>query len=91
MGDELVGRDGDNGPEHPQVHFKCLAYSVTESAGSIDIIVQKVQSKSEFSFGIRTASDTAHESSEFEPIDKILTFQAKQTEMIIPIRIFDND
>jgi len=53
--------------------------------------VVRVQKNSTFSFGIRTVEDTAIEGSEFEAIDKIIEFSAKQSELIIPIRIFDNE
>ena len=46
---------------------------------------------SEFSFGIRTVEDTAKESSEFQPIDKILQFNRTQNEQVVSIQIFDNN
>ena len=73
--ENILAGQGNQGPGHPQVRFKCLSYSVAESSGTVDIIVQKVSKGSEFSFGIRTVEDTAKESSEFEPIDKIINFK----------------
>lgn len=73
------------GPGHPQVRFKCLSYSVSEASGNVDIMIQKVVKGSEFSVGVRTVEDTAKETSEFQPLDKILNFNRTQNE--IPIAV----
>ena len=54
------------------IGFKCLHYSVTESAGYVEVTVVKKNPDHEFSFGIRTFEDTAKDKSEYEPINKIV-------------------
>lgn len=76
---------------HPQVRFKCLSYSVAESSGSVDIMLQKVVRGTEFTVGVRTVEDTAKATSEFEQVDKILTFRREQSEQVIQVQIFDNN
>lgn len=48
--------------ENEFVAFKCLHYSVTESAGSIDITITKKTMNSDYTFGVRTFEGTAKES-----------------------------
>jgi len=56
------------------IRFKCLHYSVAESSGIVEIMVQKKNPNEEFSFGIRTVEDTAKPGSEYEHKDKIIKF-----------------
>jgi len=41
------------------IGFKCLHYSVTESAGTVEITVVKKNDDQDVSFGIRTVDNTA--------------------------------
>jgi hypothetical protein len=62
------------------IGFKCLHYSVTESAGNVEVTVIKKQVGQEFTFGIRTVNDTAKEGSEFEALNKIVEMTKNDTE-----------
>ena len=61
------------------IGFKCLAYSVTESNGFVEITVVKKTSQQDFTFGIRTIEDTAKMGSEFEAFNKIIELDARTT------------
>jgi hypothetical protein len=43
-------------------------------------MLQKVVRGTEFTVGVRTVEDTAKAGSEFEQVDKILTFRREQSE-----------
>ena len=73
------------------IGFKCLAYSVTESNGFVEITVVKKTSQQDFTFGIRTIEDTAKMGSEFEAFNKIIELNGKNTEETVKITIFDNN
>ena len=62
------------------IAFKCLHYSVTESAGFVEVTVIKKNTNIEFSFGIRTFDDTAKEESEYGAINKIVDLTKDDTE-----------
>jgi hypothetical protein len=44
---------------NPNIGFKCMHYSVTESNGTVDIWVQKHQTQNDMIIGYRTVPDTA--------------------------------
>lgn len=73
------------------IGFKCLAYSVTESNGFVEITVVKKTSQQDFTFGIRTIEDTAKMGSEFEAFNKIIELNGKNTEETVKITIYDNN
>jgi len=62
------------------IGFKCLHYSVTESAGYVEVTVIKKEATMEFTFGIRTLNGTAKEGSEFESLNKIVEMSKNDTE-----------
>ena len=62
------------------IGFKCLHYSVTESAGFVEVTVKKKMDNQEFTFGIRTIADTAKEGSEYEPLNKIVEMSRSDKE-----------
>jgi hypothetical protein len=67
QGDDVAARTyNDN------IAFKCLHYSVTEASQHVEVTVVKKVAGQEFEFGIRTVEDTAKESAEFEPINKVV-------------------
>ena len=62
------------------IGFKCLHYSVTESAGTVDITVIKKKDDQDVSFGIRTVENTAKEGSEYEGLNTVVVTMGKETE-----------
>jgi hypothetical protein len=60
------------GELNEKIGFKCLHYSVTESAGTIKVIVQKKVDE-EMKFGARTKDDTATVGEDYNAIDKVFT------------------
>jgi len=47
------------------VGFKCLHYSVTESNGTVEVIIVKKKRAADYTFGIRTVEDTAKAPKDF--------------------------
>ena len=72
------------------IGFKCLHYSVTESAGYVEVTVVK-KTDQEFSFGIRTVEDTAKEGSEYDRLNKIVDMTKNDKEKTFQIKIIDNN
>lgn len=84
--------------ENEIVAFKCLHYSVTESAGTVSITVVK-KTCTDYTFGIRTKDGTAksvydekdvNANREFDSYDEIVTMKKRDMEKIVEITIFDN-
>lgn len=48
------------------VSFKCLHYSVTESAGSMSVTICKKNPNADFTFGVRTIEGTAKAGKDFD-------------------------
>lgn len=73
-----------------KLSFNCLHYSVTESSGYIEVIIQKHVDE-EINFGIRTVPGNALPKDDYDPIDEVMTM--KRTEQIrsVQIRIHDDD
>ena len=70
--------------------FKCLHYSVTESAGTCSVTIVKKTQNFDVVFGVRTIDGTAKAGSEFAPLDEVQTISKKETEKVIEIKIHDN-
>lgn len=62
---------------NPNVGFKCLYYSVSESLGVLKAIVVK-KTPDPISVGIRTIDDTALDGSDYRAIDKVATITASE-------------
>jgi len=60
------------GVKNDTIGFKCLHYSVTESAGTVEITVVKKNPDADVSFGIRTMPNTAKDGSEYEALNKVI-------------------
>lgn len=58
--------------------FKCLHYSVTESAGTCTVAIIKKNPNVDCVFGLRTIDGTAKAGSEFGHIDEVLTISKKE-------------
>ena len=73
------------------IGFKCLHYSVTESAGVAAVTVVKKVVNQSITFGIRTVKDTAIPGSDYKEIDLRVKMAAQETEKQIEIPIVDNN
>lgn len=51
--------------------FKCLHYSVTESAGTCSVTIVKKNPNFDCVFGVRTIDGTAKGETEFGPVDEV--------------------
>lgn len=72
------------------IGFKCLHYSVTESAGTAKVTVIKRIANQSITFGVRTVQDTALEGKDYKPINQRITMGASDNEKCIEIPIIDN-
>lgn len=55
--------------ENPLVAFKCLHYSVTESAGTVKLTIVKKEKGIQQRVGVRTIEGTAKNERDFDHID----------------------
>jgi solute carrier family 8 (sodium/calcium exchanger) len=78
------------GELNDKIGFKCLHYSVTESAGTIKVVVQKKVDE-EIKFGARTKDDTASVESDYKAMDKVFTLGKDDKEAIIEVEIVDDE
>ena len=62
------------------IGFKCLHYSVTESAGNAVITVVKKTVGQRITFGVRTMKDTAVPGDDYKDIDERITMDKNETE-----------
>ena len=62
------------------IGFKCLHYSVVESAGVVEVTVVRKNTDSDIAFGIRTVDNTAKDGAEYERLDKIVSSFGNETE-----------
>lgn len=87
----------ENAPIHPiheenqNIGFKCLHYSVTESAGTVKVTIVKKAENLEMKVGVRTIEDTAKNARDFDNIDQVLTMKQNENEATIEVRIHDDD
>jgi len=72
------------------VKFKCLHYSVTESNGTVDIIIEK-NVGNEFTFGYRTKNDSATSPKDYQHVDQTVTMRKQEKEYKISIPIVDDE
>lgn len=76
--------------ENELVAFKCLHYSVTESAGSMTVTITKKSPNADYTFGVRTKEGTAKAGKDFDSIDEVCTMKKRELEKVVEIRIHDN-
>ena len=62
------------------IGFKCLHYSVTESAGKAILTVVKKAVDQSITFGVRTIKDTAIPGDDYKDIDERITMAKCETE-----------
>lgn len=79
------------GVTNETIGFKCLHYSVVESAGHVEVTVVKKVEDQDISFGIRTVDNSAKEGAEYESLNKVVTSMGKDKEKTFQIKIFDNN
>lgn len=77
--------------ENKVIGFKCLHYSVTESAGTVKVTIIRKSSDIELTFGIRTREDTAKVGRDFDGIDNVITMKGKDVERVVEVKIHDDD
>lgn len=77
--------------ENPLVAFKCLHYSVTESAGTVKITIVKKEKGSQLRVGVRTIEGTAKNVRDFDHIDQVVTIKPSENETTVEVRIHDDD
>lgn len=76
---------------NPNVGFKCLHYSVTESAGTAKITIIKKLPNQEYRIGVRTREGTAKNQRDYDDIDQVITIKPNESEATIEVRIHDDD
>lgn len=76
--------------ENEVLSFKCLHYSVTESAGTMTVSIIKKNMNMDCTFGVKTLDGTAMAGKEYTPVDEVCTMKKKETEKTISIQIIDN-
>ena len=67
-----------------------MHYSVTESSGFIEVIIQKHVDE-EINFGIRTIQGNAVPKDDYDPIDEVMTMKRSEQMRSVQIRIHDDD
>ena len=77
--------------QNPNIAFKCMHYSVTESAGTVKVTIEKKAENMEMKFGVRTQEGTAKYGRDFDGIDQIITMKMSENEATVDIRIHDDD
>lgn len=71
--------------ENDHIGFKCLHYSVTESAGHVEITIIKKMMNHELSVGVRTIDDTAVAPKDYKAFNQEIKFGKRENEKIIQI------
>lgn len=64
--------------ENDLVGFKCLHYSVTESAGHVEVTIVKKLINQELIVGVRTVNDTAVAPKDYKEINTEIQFQKRE-------------
>jgi hypothetical protein len=64
--------------ENPDFGFKCLHYSVTESAGNVEITVKRKRNTAPECIGVRTQDGTAKAPKDYGAVDQKVMFKLGQ-------------
>ncbi len=73
-----------------KIGFKCLHYQVKEGDGTVKIaLVKKVPGP--LDVGVRTVDGTAKAGDDYLPMDKLIHFDADETEKIVEVGVIDDD
>ena len=70
--------------------FKCLHYSVSESSGSLRVIVVNKR-KAAARVRVRTIDAEAVAGEDYGKVDEVLTFKQGEAQQSIDVKIFDDD
>lgn len=81
---------------NPQIGFRCLHYSVTESAGLVRLVIQKKNPEEQIEFGVRTVNGTANagvgdDPGDYEAVDEVVKLVVGVNQFSVPIRIVDDE
>ena len=76
---------------NPIAGFRCLHYSVTESAGTVKIVILRKTEEDISNIGVRTVDDTAVANERYHHIDKPVQFAKGQKEAVVEVEIIDDD
>ena len=82
---------GDTSDPNENIGFKCLHYSVTESAGYVTVTIIKKAKDKQITFGIKTVDGTAVANKEYEPLDENVTMDKGENSLEKKIKIYDNN
>ena len=81
---------------NPKVGFRCLHYSVTESIGTLRIVIVKKDPNDSVTVGVRTLDGTANagvddQVGDYEAIDEIKEIPEGVRMLAIPVKIVDDE
>ena len=76
--------------KNPNFGFKCLHYSVSESAKFLKVIILN-KSGLKASIRVKTRDGTALHNEDYMPVDKVLNFEKKDSEQSVDIAIVDDE
>jgi solute carrier family 8 (sodium/calcium exchanger) len=81
---------------NPRIGFRCLHYSVTESIGTLQVVIVKNNQEEKIKFGVRTVDGTATAAVDGDPgdyvcIDKEITMEEGKSQISIPVKINDDE
>ena len=70
--------------------FKCLHYSVTESAGHVEIAIMRKNTNVK-AVGVRTKDDNAVAGKDYHKFEEILEFEGQENQKIIKVGIINDE
>lgn len=73
------------------VSFKCLHYSVTESAGTLAVTIVKKNPNQDINFGVRTKEGSAKADSDYGTFDEEVYMKKREVEKVVEIKIHDDE
>lgn len=81
---------------NPRIGFRCLHYSVTESIGTLQVVILKKNPEEKLTFGVRTVDGTAtaaadDDPGDYAPVDKEITMEEGKSQISVPVRINDDE
>lgn len=82
--------DADDKDSNPNFGFKCLHYSVTESAGNVEITIIRKDSNAK-AVGVRTRDSNATAGKDYHKYEQILNFDGAETQQTVKIGIINDE
>jgi solute carrier family 8 (sodium/calcium exchanger) len=81
---------------NPEIGFRCLHYSVTESAGTLKVIILKKNPDEDIKFGVRTVDGTAcagveGNAGDYDAVDEIMNMAPGVNQLSVPVKIVDDE